>query len=195
MFNATIVSQIAGAVLSFAGSTTPADVPRYEEIVTAALTTAFQEAPLYSGESARVRTATLLLAIGQLESNYDPRVQSGKARGDNGQSWCWMQIHLPVSSRAVALDNGFFRYASRSSEDGWSGEELLEDSGRCFTVGLHIARMSMTRCKNLSLYTTGKCKSGERYAFNRERRGQLIWSRGKWKDSDVLTTGDVIGSL
>lgn len=189
MIRTDVISQLAAAVMQFSnGPTTAAEIPRYEAIVANALDVAFNpaEKPVYSGTSARMRTATLILAVAQLESNFDSRVESGAVRGDHGQSWCFMQVQLPFGQKAVATEMGFFSYAPRTSDMGWAGAELAESQTKCFTVGLHIARMSLTRCRNLSLYTTGKCMQKERYAHNREHRGESIWAKGRWVDTEVM---------
>src|SRR5262249_4293140 len=49
------------------------------------------EPPLFAGEDGRTQTALLVASIASFESHFRADVDAGKARGDNGISWCVMQ--------------------------------------------------------------------------------------------------------
>jgi hypothetical protein len=70
---------------------------RYELIANSVLATVAREKPVFSGKRGRIRTAALLLSISMFESSYrkDVDMNLGKqGRGDNGRSWCLMQVQL-----------------------------------------------------------------------------------------------------
>jgi hypothetical protein len=70
---------------------------RYGLIANAVFQAVVQNKPVFSGSKARVRTAALILAVSMFESAYrkDVDMNLGKeGRGDNGRSWCLMQIQL-----------------------------------------------------------------------------------------------------
>ena len=122
---------------------------RYESIAKDIATVAMDEAndPLFAGGDGRQKTALLMASIASFESYYRADVDSGKARGDNGKSWCLMQIQVGTGKTA----------------EGWSGEELIASRNKCLTAGLNKLRVSMAFCRALPLrfrlagYTHGKC--------------------------------------
>jgi len=125
---------------------------RYESIARDAATVALDpdEAPLFGGPDGRARTALLMLSVASYESGYRKRVDDGRGRGDNGRSFCLMQI----------------RVGTGATGEGWTGPDLVEDRTRCFRAALHILRKSFGICHSLpvedrlSAYASGSCTAG-----------------------------------
>lgn len=76
-----------------------------------------RSSPLYQGDVTRERTAALLVAIQFRESSLNPR-----AVGDNGRSFCSMQIHASSGGTAA----------------------LLDDPDACIEAGYRILKQSIT---------------------------------------------------
>ena len=130
------------------------DRARYTEIASdlAAVVYDPEEKPLYPGEDGRAKTALLLASIAAHESTFRVDVEDGRARGDGGTSWCFMQLHI----------------GSGKTVEGWTGPDVTSDRKRCFRAGLHIAQESFRMCAGsppnemLSAYASGQCgKSAE----------------------------------
>ncbi|WP_394839914.1 hypothetical protein LVJ94_23785 [Pendulispora rubella] len=104
------------------------------------------EQPLFDGPQGRAQTALLLAAVASYESGFRREVDLGTIRGDNGRSWCILQVQV------------FGRTAEQ-----WTGKELVEDRTRCLRAGLHKMHDSFEACKKLpqvqrlSGYTRGHC--------------------------------------
>src|SRR5271170_6856954 len=124
-----------------------ADRARYTEIASdlAAVVYDPEEKPLYPGEDGRAKTALLLASIAAHESTFRPDVEDGRARGDGGSSWCFMQVHIGAGKTL----------------EGWSGADVTADRKLCFRAGLHIARESFRMCagtppnEKLGAYASG----------------------------------------
>jgi hypothetical protein len=122
---------------------------RYTEIASdlAAVVYDPAEQPLFYGDDGRAKTALVLASIAAHESTFRPDVDDGRKRGDSGNSWCLMQMHIG---------------AGRTIE-GWNGHDLVSDRRNCFRAGLHIAQWSFRFCKafpvqeRLSAYASGRC--------------------------------------
>ncbi len=125
------------------------DRARFTEIASdlAAVVYDPEEQPLFSGEDGRAKTALLLASIAAHESTFREDVENGKARGDGGSSWCFMQLHIGAGKTV----------------EGWTGGELTSDRRLCFRAGLHVARESFRMCtafpvnEKLSAYASGQC--------------------------------------
>ncbi len=123
--------------------------PRYTEIASDLIAVVYdpEEKPLFGGDDGRARTALLLASIAAHESTFRSDVEEGRARGDGGTSWCFMQLHI----------------GSGKTVEGWSGEDVTSDRKLCFRAGLHIARESFRMCagfpdiEKLSAYASGQC--------------------------------------
>ncbi|WP_394828488.1 hypothetical protein [Pendulispora albinea] len=108
------------------------------------------EQPLFEddggGVRARAQTALLLAAVASYESGFRREVDLGTIRGDNGRSWCILQVQ--VFGRTV---------------EQWTGKDLIEDRRRCVRASLHRMHDSFAACKSLpqvqrlSGYTRGRC--------------------------------------
>jgi hypothetical protein len=126
-----------------------ADRARYTEIASDLASVVYDpaEEPLFSGDDGRARTAALLASIAAHESTFREDVENGKARGDGGGSWCFMQLHIGAGK----------------TPEGWTGADLTSDRKLCFRAGLHNARESFRMCKGhptterLSAYASGQC--------------------------------------
>jgi hypothetical protein len=143
-----IITWLVAAMFAWTPAREP-DRARYTEIARdlAAVVYDPAEAPLYDGDDGRAKTALLLASIAAHESTFRKDVEDGRARGDGGTSWCFMQLHI----------------GSGKTLEGWSGEDVTSDRQLCFRAGLHIARESFRMCKGfpademLSAYASGQC--------------------------------------
>lgn len=140
----------------------------YEQIAQDAARVAYDpaEEPLFAGETGRAKSALLLLAIASLETSYDPDVDSGKVRGDSGDSWCLMQVHLPNNS-TVRLSGDSFAYGGAGA---WTGSDLVADRTRCFRIALRMVRASLRACHDLRMYVAGRCVTDDPTAPEKERK-------------------------
>ena len=126
-----------------------ADRARYTEIASDLVAVAYdpEEQPLFSGPDGRAKTALLLASIAAHESTFRADVEDGRARGDGGTSWCFMQVHIGVGKTV----------------EGWTGADVTSDRKLCFRAGLHIARESFRMCiaqpvtEKLGAYASGQC--------------------------------------
>jgi hypothetical protein len=142
-------------------------IDRYESIARDAATVALDpdETPLFDGPDGRARTALLMLSVASFESGYRKRVDDGRGRGDNGHSFCLMQI----------------RVGTGATREGWTGPDLVEDRTRCFRAALHILRTSFGICHSapledrLSAYASGSCTAGTEASKKRILRARN-WS-------------------
>jgi hypothetical protein len=121
---------------------------RYEAIAHDIATVALDEAetPLFAGEDGRTQTALLVASIASFESHFRADVDLGQKRGDNGISWCVMQVQV-----------------HGKTTEGWTGKDLIDDRTKCIRAGLHLIQYSFNWCKSqplrhkLSGYTMGTC--------------------------------------
>ena len=143
-----IISWLVAAMFAW----TPAhevDRARYTEIASDLTAVVYDpaEQPLFPGADGRAKTAALLASIAAHESTFRADVENGRARGDGGSSWCFMQLHI----------------GSGKTVEGWTGAEVTSDRKLCFRAGLHIARESFRMCnaspanEKLSAYASGQC--------------------------------------
>lgn len=142
---------------------------RYTEIAQDAVDVAFdpEEPPLFKGPNGKIETVALMLSIASYESSFSEDVDRGVMRGDGGRSWCLMQIN--VGKDRVLMTGDVY---ARGRDLGWSGPDLVEERQRCFRTGLHMMRESFRICRDLSLYTTGRCVKDEQTAKWRQLRAK-----------------------
>lgn len=160
---------------------------RYEEIADSAISVVYDEneKPIFRGEFGRARTLALLISVAWFESGFRKDVDLGVgelARGDNGKSWCMMQVNLgkpnpltgKTSHRVVLTDDKV--EITNDKSIGFGGEDLIFDRKSCFKVGLHMIRKSFNSCAGialldkLSVYGSGKCVNnmpGSRYRIQK----------------------------
>lgn len=169
---------LLGAMASWVPLATSAEHTRYAAIAAdlARVTLDPAEKPAFDGEDGRAKTALLLAAIASFESGYRADVDDGRTRGDNGDSWCLMQVRVIGKTR-----------------DGYTGQDLVRDRTKCFRVALRIVRESLSWCKNRAIEdrlagdTVGRCTENEPLARNRFGRARTYW-RGHPFVSDTAKT-------
>lgn len=163
------------------------------------------ERPLFPGPKGRAQTVTVLLAIASFESGgfrRDVDLGLGKyAKGDGGRSWCLEQVQLgqagangKTTRRILVNPNGTFTFTTDPNQ-GWGGEDLVQDRKKCFRAGLAVARVSFGACGNietkdkLKAYAAGNC-SEDGVAASRLRMGLAMrWMASKmptFTDSEAL---------
>jgi len=124
-----------------------------------------------SGQQARIRMATIILSLMLHESGFRKDVDFGigkHARGDDGRSWCLMQINLGNGQtlRWNKVHHRFMRDGDPVDEEAprWFGHELVEDRTKCIRTGLRT--IVGTACRHLPVlewlraYASGSCDSG-----------------------------------
>jgi hypothetical protein len=115
------------------------------------------EAPLFTGDEDKRRTASLLVAMAFRESSLRADAVGDKVNG-KPTSFCAFQIHLPWD---------------RKTPEGWSGEELLADPQKCVTTAMRMIRASMKVCSAhpLAWYASGPagCESPRAQRISRDR--------------------------
>lgn len=157
---------------------------RYLEIAEDAASVAFDksESPVFIGDKARIKTYFLMLSIAGKESYYNKYVDLGFNNGDDGKSFCLMQINL----------------GNYKTKEGWSGIDLVGDRiarQRCFKVGLRRIKQSFILCKHrtgaekLGGYTHGYCPEVNYQARLRYNRAM------SFVDSNVHFTDEYVMSM
>ena len=91
--------------------------------VLAAMADAALENPLVEGDDGPRLTMGYEVAIAWFES-----ANIGGAIGDGHSSYCWGQIYLPNGAR---------------TREGYSGDDLVNDAGKCAKVVVRIVKTSM----------------------------------------------------
>jgi hypothetical protein len=123
------------------------------------------ELPLFEGPDARAETALLMLSVASFESSYHVKVDEGGHRGDNGRSYCLMQIHV----------------GDGKTREGWTGSELISNRTLCFRAALHMLHASFNACRafpledRLGAYATGHCFLGANVSRSRVARARAYW--------------------
>lgn len=108
--------------------------------------------------------AEWLVAIAFRESTF-----RADAVGDHDTSFCWAQVHFP---------------GGRRTREGWSGNELAGDAGRCATVALRILRTSFSACgalpqrERLAAFAAGSCSSLRGRRLSRDRDAMRVRAFG-----------------
>lgn len=117
------------------------------ELATATVDEVMAAPPLFVRDSSRLRSLALVIAIEFRESSLDNR-----AVGDNGTSFCAMQVHTSIGGNA----------------------SLLEDPRACVRAGLRFLQSSVRidRAHPLAFYARGpryKSEEAQRISDNRMR--------------------------
>lgn len=143
---------------------------RFESIATDMATVVMDpdEEPVFSGSQARIKTGALLLGIAYYEGGgFSRAVDFGNERGDNGRSWCLMQINL--GKRQVQNPNKpgtYWEDSARRTDEGWTGRELVTDRVKCFRAALHFVKRTWG-CghftDHLTTYASGQCYTSKHY--------------------------------
>jgi hypothetical protein len=140
---------------------------RYDSIARDAVSVALDEseAPVLGGPDSRAETALLMLAVASYESSFSKGVDEGARRGDNGHSYCLMQIHV----------------GQGATREGWSARQLIENRRLCFRAALHIMQASFAACRKLpfddrlSAYASGHCFQSAKISRSRVWRARAWW--------------------
>jgi hypothetical protein len=140
---------------------------RYQSIARDVASVALDEneTPVFEGADRRTETAVLMLAVASYESSFNKRVDDGTRRGDNGHSYCLMQI----------------RVGQGATREGWNGRQLVEDRKLCFRAALHILQASFAACRKLPLddrlsaYASGHCFADAAISRSRVWRARAWW--------------------
>jgi len=129
-------------------------------------------------DSARLKSALVLLSVARYESDYRADVDDGRRRGDGGKSWCLAQVLFPEDGfhRSLVVEGGTYRW-SKDPTEGWRGRDLVDDRVKCFSAALAIAGESLRTCGNLSMYTSGRCSAKEKKAQVRETPAKVWWAK------------------
>lgn len=170
-----VTTWLVGAMIAWMPPQRDADRVRYESIAKDMVAVAYDpnEAPVFTGDAGRAKTALLMASIASLESGYRADVDDGRTTGDHGQSFCLMQV----------------RVVGKTAE-GWTGRDLVSDRKKCFRAALKRIRISFEWCKDhavddrLSGYTVGTCRDGEPLSRNRVGRAKVYWSHTPFSPPD-----------
>jgi len=127
---------------------------------------------LFGGPNGRARTASVVLSIMLYESGFMSNVDYGVgkfARGDNGNSWCLMQLNIG-SGRTLKWNVKHDRPVKWDDKaedivDGVTGPEMVKDRKKCIREGLKGLRLSFASCRGMNLpldqrlrvYGSGSC--------------------------------------
>lgn len=142
---------------------------RYEETAVQMADVIEARGSLYRGADGKFKTAATMVSIMKFESELAQDVAVGKRRGDHGKSWCYMQIMI----------DGAHNIWGDDQMKTWTGQDLVDDWGKCFTVSYEILKYSLRSCGNykngdiLSGYTAGVCTNNEKKARHR-------WNYAQW---------------
>lgn len=169
----------------FAEETKEEALVRYNEIADDLISTVYDPSvkPLFSGPMGRQQTASILLGVMFWETSIRKDVDLGlgpHARGDNGRSWCLMQINI----------------GDGKTPGGLSGEDLVRDRKACLAEGLRVIRGSFGACwqlplnERLAAYASGSCDKGREKSKQRVGTGMRWFNNSKslrpFSDDEVL---------
>jgi len=129
------------------------------------------------------QSMALMLAIMSYESSFfrDVDFGIGKGVGDNGRSYCLMQLQVNESSAPISPDGkkvlslGTMQVRHDVMKT-WTGRDVVADRKKCFRAGRMILARGMGECKDqkagdkLSAYATGHCQDNE-------PKSRLRWAR------------------
>lgn len=183
---------------------------RYEKIADAMISVVYDpsESPIFTGKYGRARTLALVASVSWFESGYRKDVDLGTGalgRGDNGKSWCMMQVMLGTpdpkiggtKSRVFLTQDSFKVVQPNDSRwaSAYGGEDLVQDRQKCFRTGLHLLRNSFRACRSLpvedrlGVYGSGKCQAGWQPGRYRVQRAQrwLASVKPPLTDSEALS--------
>jgi hypothetical protein len=156
-----------------AAETVDEAIDRYESIAHDVVSVVYSPdfKPLFKDPvNGRSRTVSVILGIMFHESGFrkDVDLNLGKhSRGDNGQSWCMMQLMI---GNGRTLKWNFVENRMPLPNDkpehlfsGYTGDELISDRVKCISEGYKIVKSSFGSCWKLPLldkltsYASGQC--------------------------------------
>lgn len=161
--------------------------------------------PLFGGEYGRAQTISVMLGVMLYESGFGRHVDFGVGkfgRGDNGKSWCLLQINI---GHGRIWPNGWNTKEHRpwqsgdkveDRELGASGPEMVKDRRLCFKEALRAMRLSFGACsrnpvkERLNAYASGSCAKGGKGSRLRLTAAMRFWdetrdARQLFKDAPV----------
>lgn len=124
------------------------ELPRYKSIVVDAMTVSY-EGEILDGLSP-VEQAVVILSVASFESRYSEAMDTGRKRGDKGESVC-------LGSIRVRHDRALREY-------------IAHDRKECFRRILARVKFSWDKCQRfefedrLSMYIKGSCERRHRYS-------------------------------
>jgi hypothetical protein len=149
---------------------------RYESIASDLASVVLEDdvPPLFEGPSGRAQTALVALAVASFESYFRRDVDTGVRTGDQGNSWCLVQIKI----------------GEGKTREGWTGKDLTTDRKKCFRAGLRMMRGSFLACRalpvldRLSAYAIGSCVREQNESRLRVGRAKAFWTN-HWPSAEV----------
>lgn len=158
--------------------------------------------PLFQGPTGRARTVSVILSVILHESSFMRHVDYGLgkyARGDEGQSWCLMQLKVG-EGRTMRWDTVKNRPAAASDHsenvfEGHTGEELVSNRKVCIREGLKVLAVSFGGTyglpleERLRIYASGSREKGGEASRNRMNLAIRWFYRypiKEVKDADVM---------
>jgi hypothetical protein len=179
---------------------------RYEAIARDLVEVVYDPAnrPLFSGSEGRTKTMAVMLAVALYESGFGKNVDYGVgkfARGDNGKSWCLLQVNVGAG-RAWPMGWNVKEYRPWRPGDaiedqvlGATGPEMVADRKKCFVEALRGMRLSFNSCasrpvkERLNVYASGDCSKGSKESRIRMTQALKFLDETKskrtFKDTDV----------
>lgn len=159
---------------------------RYEQTANDMVDAIRSSKPLFTGDNAELQEAALLTSIAFFESGFRKDVDNGTVRGDNGGSWCLMQLNIGGGNVKVGTEE----------MKKWNGKDLIKDRKKCFKAAIEVLRLSMKECSQyngsdvISLYTSGKCAPGEPLAKSRWNFAGSLVKKYPFENSLPLQASD-----
>jgi hypothetical protein len=169
-------------------------------------------------DNGRSRTASVILGIMLHESGFrkDVDLNLGKhSKGDNGQSWCMMQLMIGKGNTIHwnFVKDRMYRNGDPTEElfTGYSGDELIADRTKCISEGYKIIRSSFGSCWKLPLtekltsYASGVCEESDdpklqaKFEAGKEKSRIRMGTALRWfektKNSRGFNDADVVSSF
>lgn len=145
------------------------------------------------------QSMSVMLAIMSYESSFfrDVDFGEGKGVGDQGRSWCLMQLQVNESTAPV-LENGKRDFGGgtimikHDVMGKWTGRDLVQDRKKCLRAGRAVLVRAMAECRDqkasdkLSAYATGSCKNNEPKSASRWDRSVVIMKKRVPKLDEAL---------
>jgi hypothetical protein len=159
--------------------------------------------PIFDGPQGRTRTVTVMLGIMAMESRFYRHIDYGigaGSRGDNGRSWCLMQVMAGKTGRTANWNYiqdrpPYWNDPIGEIRRGYTGLEMVNNRQLCLSEGLRIAKWSFSKCNKrnildrLRVYASGSCKKGGEASAERMKLAENLWGEIKnnqtWNDEDV----------
>jgi len=140
------------------------------------------EAPIIRiGKDPRRLATMLVFEVAKHESSFYYNIDKNKGykpRGDNGRSWCLMQIHI----------------GKGKTFQGWTGPELIADRKKCLKAGYQYMKQSFGACRRygqaygLSAYASGSCNKARNISKEMVNMGFYYYYKSpKISDDQILT--------